>query len=300
MRLFLPRQLSIFAKIYDLQSVSLAADALGLTQSAASKSLLALEDQLGTRLFARSPRGTIPTAAGKVLRRRVRFIQRELELAEDEMASELNMSGSTITIGAGPSWAAKLLPPMIIELHKAFPQVQIEMVSGSGDYLMPYVEDGVLDMYFGVLPDSVQFSNYTVKPVQNFNVAIYARNSHDIFQRGGDPLDTMHNYPWMGFAHDGELLRRIEEYCERNNRPYRPFEMRIMSFVALMSIGRETEHIVFATDILEDELSASDFTRIGADEEIYAFESAVAVRTSMLDLEPVTRLITMAQAKPGR
>ncbi|GKY89901.1 LysR family transcriptional regulator [Sinisalibacter aestuarii] len=297
MRLSLPRQLSIFAKTYDLQSVSLAAEALGLTQSAASKSLIALENQLGTRLLARSPRGTLPTPAGKVLRTRVRFIERELELAADEMMSELNMNGSKIAIGAGPSWAAKLLPPMITELHREYPLVQIELVSGSGDYLVPYLEEGVLDIYFGLPPDSAQFTNYTILDGASIDVAIYARGSHPIFQDDGPLLDNVHRYPWMGFAHHIELHRRIADYCERTNRPYRPFEMQIMSLLALMSIARETDHIAFATDILEEEMTSRGFKRIAPEEKIYSFESSVAVRTSMLDLAPIKKLIELAKSR---
>ena len=55
-----------------LGSVSAAADALGLTQPAASDAIRRLEARLGLRLLERGPRGVAPTAAGTAFHPRLR------------------------------------------------------------------------------------------------------------------------------------------------------------------------------------------------------------------------------------
>ena len=67
------RQLKRFLAVYDQGSLVLAAKSLGLTQQALSASLANLEEELGVRLFSRSPGGvTRPTDYGETLVRHAR------------------------------------------------------------------------------------------------------------------------------------------------------------------------------------------------------------------------------------
>ena len=61
------RQLEVFAGVYELRSFSRAASALRLTQSTVSEHVRLLEEELGTRVFDRLSRETVPTRAGELL-----------------------------------------------------------------------------------------------------------------------------------------------------------------------------------------------------------------------------------------
>ena len=61
------RQLEVFAGVYELRSFSRTASALRLTQSTVSEHVRLLEEELGTRLFDRLSRETVPTRAGELL-----------------------------------------------------------------------------------------------------------------------------------------------------------------------------------------------------------------------------------------
>jgi len=61
------RQFEVFVGVYELRSFSRTASALRLTQSTVSEHVRLLEEELGTRLFDRLGRVTVPTRAGELL-----------------------------------------------------------------------------------------------------------------------------------------------------------------------------------------------------------------------------------------
>ena len=73
----------VFREVAEAGNISLAAENLYLSQSAVSQSVKQLEQQLGTRLFLRSPRGVTLTEDGRLLFEYVRSAMGLLETGED-------------------------------------------------------------------------------------------------------------------------------------------------------------------------------------------------------------------------
>ena len=75
----------VFREVAEAGNISLAAQNLYLSQSAVSQSVKQLEQQLGTRLFLRSPRGVTLTEDGRLLFEYVRSAMGLLETGEDKV-----------------------------------------------------------------------------------------------------------------------------------------------------------------------------------------------------------------------
>ena len=75
----------VFREVAEAGNISLAAENLYLSQSAVSQSVKQLEQQLGTRLFLRSPRGVTLTEDGRLLFEYVRSAMGLLETGEDKL-----------------------------------------------------------------------------------------------------------------------------------------------------------------------------------------------------------------------
>jgi len=81
------RHLDLLRALYALGSVHKAAAELGMTQPAASKQLLELEDMFGVPLFQRTRRGIVPTGFGHALARKADVLWSDLSGARNEIAA---------------------------------------------------------------------------------------------------------------------------------------------------------------------------------------------------------------------
>lgn len=90
----------VFREVAEAGNISLAAENLYLSQSAVSQSVKQLEQQLGTRLFLRSPRGVTLTEDGRLLFEYVRSAMGLLETGEDKLQQSRTLQAGTLVIGA--------------------------------------------------------------------------------------------------------------------------------------------------------------------------------------------------------
>ena len=104
------RRLRHFLAVFELGSIGQAADKLLLTQPALSKSLRSLEDELGARLFDRTPMGVVATVFGEALAMHAKAIEAQLRSAEAAIGALRGKAKGRVTVGIGPSVAPSLMP----------------------------------------------------------------------------------------------------------------------------------------------------------------------------------------------
>ena len=117
-----------FGAVVEEGSLSAAARRLGLSQPTLGRHVEALEAQLGTRLFGRTLHGLNPTEAALRLYEPVR--QAQQALSEATMVAEgsnATLEG-TVRITSSTVSAHYILPPLLADLRRHFPQIAIELV----------------------------------------------------------------------------------------------------------------------------------------------------------------------------
>ena len=129
-------RLRIFHAVADAGSLTHAGDVLHLSQSAVSRQIRSLEDELNVTLFHRHARGLILTEQGELLFDATRHMAKRLDAAaarirdsEEEVFGELRV---TTTIGFGSLWLAPRLPA----LYEKYPNLKIDLM----------LEERVLDL----------------------------------------------------------------------------------------------------------------------------------------------------------
>ncbi|TSD83121.1 LysR family transcriptional regulator [Mycobacterium sp. KBS0706] len=124
--------LAAFATVAKERSFTRAAAKLGVTQSALSQTIRALEERLGLRLLTRTTRSVAPTEAGERLLQTVapRFEEIEVQLA---MLSELREKpAGTVRITAGEHPAISILQPALKRFLPDYPDVNVEIIVDYG------------------------------------------------------------------------------------------------------------------------------------------------------------------------
>ncbi len=124
--------LSVFLKVARERSFTRAAAKLGVSQSALSQTVRALETRLGIRLLTRTTRNLAPTEAGERLLRTAapRFEEIEAELAS--LSALREKPAGTVRISATENAAAAVLWPALQRVLPDYPDIKVEIVIDYG------------------------------------------------------------------------------------------------------------------------------------------------------------------------
>lgn len=161
MREFQIRDLKNFVALAEHGSVTLAAQAIGLSQPAMSVALQRLESTFDTQLFVRHRgRGIGLTPEGRVLLVEARAV---LERA-DELAARMSNAGSPasglVVLGSLVTLAPIIVPSLVRRFRNSNPSVTVEINTGSQDQLLTWLRSGDIHLaltYDIELDDSVHF-----------------------------------------------------------------------------------------------------------------------------------------------
>jgi DNA-binding transcriptional LysR family regulator len=145
--------MAVFAKVAELGSFSAAADQLGLSKSAVSKHVTALEGRLGVPLVNRTTRRLALTEAGEAYRDSCARIVAEVEEAELEAGRHGSEPRGRLRVNAPMTFGVLHLGPLIPEFLARFPRIEIDLTLN--DRVVDLIEEGVdVALRIGSLRDS--------------------------------------------------------------------------------------------------------------------------------------------------
>jgi DNA-binding transcriptional LysR family regulator len=157
------RHLKYFQALAEELNFSRAAERVHIVQSALSRQIAALEQELGVRLFDRTSRGVELTIAGKALRERIDLILPTLEEALDitRLTAVGDLGRLEIGFIAAAMWS--VLPSILAEHRRRYPNVlfRLHELPMAGEHLEPLL-DGSLDAAF-------------VRPIARFRTIVFQR-----------------------------------------------------------------------------------------------------------------------------
>ena len=139
------RQLRYFLEVADLHSFTRAAEVLHVAQSALSRQIKMLEDELGIALFNRVDRGVTLTDAGARLRDRVAALLKDLDAIRHELVGAQNEPHGELAVGMPPSMREVMTVPLMVDYCRAYPAVTLHVQEGISIELSKLVQDGNLD-----------------------------------------------------------------------------------------------------------------------------------------------------------
>lgn len=141
-----------FLKAAELGSLTRAAAELGVTQSAVSHMIGALEEELGFSLLKRGRSGARATAEGERVLPAIRGMLNSREQLEQTAAAIRGLDCGTVRIGTFTSVAVHWLPGMIKQFQADYPNVELKLMNGDYHDVEQWLADGSCDLGFIALP----------------------------------------------------------------------------------------------------------------------------------------------------
>ncbi|HUB01911.1 MAG TPA: LysR substrate-binding domain-containing protein [Terriglobales bacterium] len=129
-------RLRVFRSVAAHLSFRRAGEELGLTQPAVTLQIKALEAELSVRLLNRSGNRVSLTPAGVILQRHAEAIAEQLAQALEELAALRGDHAGEFRLGASTSIAQYVLPRLLGEFKRQFPNVQVSVISGNTEHIV--------------------------------------------------------------------------------------------------------------------------------------------------------------------
>jgi len=148
------RQLQYFVHVAKMQHVTKAAEELHVAQSAVSRQIHRLEEELGVRLFMQRGRNVQLTPVGQLFLKRAEAILDNLDQAVNEIHEFLDPELGEVRLGFPHSLGIHLIPQVIAEFRAKHPHVKFRFKQGMFASLIRDVIDAEVDLAFiSPLPD---------------------------------------------------------------------------------------------------------------------------------------------------
>lgn len=142
------RHLRYFVAVGDALSVGRAAAVLHIAQPPLSRAIRDFENELGTTLFRRHPRGVALTAAGEALLPEARRLLRDAESLRRNARQYAAGEAGTLAIGFVSTASFNLLPRLVPAFRSRRPGVRLELREATSDVQIPALLAGDLDVGF--------------------------------------------------------------------------------------------------------------------------------------------------------
>ncbi len=140
------RQFEILVAVVDSGQMAKAAERVGLTAQAVSKSIGRLEETFGGSLLERTPRGVFPTALGEAILPHARMIVAELGALRRRAGDMLARTPGRLVVGLGPVGALSAAGKLLARLHLVYPRLRLDVVSGIGRTFSRDLREGAIDL----------------------------------------------------------------------------------------------------------------------------------------------------------
>jgi DNA-binding transcriptional LysR family regulator len=227
-------------------SFSQSAVKLHLTQPALSRSIKALEDELGQPLFDRMGRKNELTAFGTHIVQRARVLVDEAnELRQTSVQLQKGEIGQfRIGMGSGPG--AMLMSPLLMLFATEYPRAHIDISRGSTALLVQALRDRLLDALILDIRSLQPSVDLKIEAIHEMAGAFMCRPGHPLAQKSSVPFAALQNYPIASTPLSDEVARILMERFGAQAHPDSLVNLRSEEISSLLDVARKSDAVVLA------------------------------------------------------
>ncbi len=262
-------------------SFTAAARAVGVTQSAITKSIAELERQLGYLIFHRTSRGALLTDEGRVfVDRATRLLQDAKELLRERPGRDDAFAG-ILRVGVCPaSLEWQVVEPLTVLLAR-HPQLRFDVTGASFERMAQQLRNGDVDVAVGFEDAFAERPDFQREPLEPAPTVLFARKDHPVLRSAPQGAADIARYPFV---------------APTDSRPY---GARIRDIFESQGVDAQTRiHTIDYFPLVKRIVATSDAISVvaAAYAQTAAFRRAFAVLETV-DHTPVARLCVAVRAR---
>jgi LysR family transcriptional regulator of gallate degradation len=235
------RQLSHFLAALELGSLQRAAAKMHLSQPAMSKSIARLEEEYGTALFSRTPRGIEPTAFARELERHARRVLADIERSHGVARRMRAGKHGTVAVGAGPAFIPainEIVGGMIAEGYDG----GFTVLQDYNDNLRRRLQLNEIDLYVAMITGREHPEDFHTELLFTDRIVCACRAGHPLL--AGELTDErLLSFNWIAHE-DGEIGRLMIEGYFTSRQLARP------NIQVVTNTDKTLRHFARASDMI--------------------------------------------------
>lgn len=145
-------QIQAFTTVIEVGSFTLASEQLGMTQSAISHAVAALEKELQVSLIERDRSGILLTDIGQRILIHAQAMLSSAERIRQEASAALGLQAGKVRLGSFPSVSAHFLPGLLRQFRQRYPGIEVVLFEGTDDEVREWIRTRAVDVGAVVLP----------------------------------------------------------------------------------------------------------------------------------------------------
>ena len=207
------RQLEILRAVADTGSFTAAGHQLHLSQSAVSRQILMLEEELEEQVFLRVGGKIKITAVGTTLLELSRRVFDDIEATRAGIVEGRQTLGGTIRLIGGMTVCLYVFPPLIKEFKRVHPNVEVKVTPAPTPRLVRQLRTGAADLGLVTLP--VDDPSLVVEPVLREELLLVASPQHPLARKPHIVPKDLARQPFVLFEAGSNSRRTIEDFFAR-------------------------------------------------------------------------------------
>lgn len=250
----------IFYTVAECKNITKASEVLNISQPAVTKHIKNLEEQIGSPLFIRTKKGVLLNEAGEKIFLNVKQALSLLEDTEKTINSYNNLNSGTIKIGTSTTLTKKYLLKYIVEFHKLYPNVVIDIYTEPTRELIKMLKLGSIDLIVSKFPKYLDYDlNYDTLGKTEY--IFVSNNNYSCNNKVLSP-DDIFKYPILLQKVPSNSRSSAEEYFRKNKINLEP-TMNIASSTLLTDFIKIGYGIGYVTKLyVEEELNNGSLTEL--------------------------------------
>src|ERR1700728_3732318 len=207
--------------VADNASFTRASQQLYVAQSAISRKIKLLEEELGEPIFKRVNKKVYVTLAGHTLLRYARRIFLDMRNAKLEISEIAHLERGQLRVGAGMLACTYILPPVLEKFKALHPRIDLGVITGSTDLLLSKLSDNLIELGVFTLP--IKHADLQVVPLISEEMVVITSPKHPLLsQKNSISAEELQEYPLIifpkgartrdvldRFFHDAHIAPRI-------------------------------------------------------------------------------------------
>jgi DNA-binding transcriptional LysR family regulator len=187
--------IQLFCKAAELESFTAAAEALGVTPAAVSRSVKRIEERLGVRLFVRTTRQIRLTPQGAMYYEQCRQALHQIEAAEAGITGQQAIPSGMVRLSVPSTYGHHRLLPVLPRFRQRYPEITLDINVSNRN--IDFVEEGYdLAIRLGVPRDS----RLIARKLEDATMGVFATPAY--LQQAGEPssLEQLHQHSCLQFV----------------------------------------------------------------------------------------------------
>ncbi len=254
------RQVRSLVAVAETESFTKAAERLGVTQSAVSHSIRALETQLDSKLVERAGKRVALSQNGTILLRRFKAAIAELEKAQEELGLLKRWGQGRLRVGATHTLCTYLLPSVMQKFRELYPRCEIHIESGDTSELIDVLDRSEIDLVLGMGGREPTWTRFD--PMFDDELIFVVSPEHPWAKAGSVNKDEVGKESFLVYARASETYRFLKASFEEAGVRLRPSlslgDMGAIKKMAMVGVGVG----IVAPWVAQDEIDSGELVAI--------------------------------------